>query len=69
MKYTVVLCRDPEEGVYNVTVPALPGCFTWGRTKREAYRMARQAIEGYLESLAKDGERAPIETESRAVKV
>ena len=69
MRYTVVLCFDPAERVYNVSVPALAGCFTWGHTKREAYKMAREAIRGYLQAMAKDGEAAPVESEARAVEV
>ena len=53
--YTVILDRDPEEGGYTVTVPALPGCVTEGDTVEESLAMAREAIAGYLESLAMVG--------------
>lgn len=45
MKFLVVLEPDPEVGGYNVTVPALPGCFTQGDTEEEALANAREAIE------------------------
>ncbi len=48
-RYTVVLTPEPDGSAYNVTVPALPGCFTWGRTVEEALAMAREAIALYLE--------------------
>ncbi len=51
-RYTVILDRDLEEGGYTVTVPALPGCVTEGDTVEESLAMAREAIAGYLESLA-----------------
>lgn len=54
MEYTVIMSYDPDERVYNVSVPALPGCYTWGRTKREAASSAREAIDLYLESLEAD---------------
>ena len=47
-RYTVVLTREPDGSAYNVTVPALPGCFTWGATVEEALTMAREAIALYL---------------------
>ena len=60
--------EDGEEG-YTVTVPALPGCVTWGRTVDEALAMAREAIEGHLLTLAEHGQpipeedvRAPLQT-------
>ena len=58
MKYHIVL-RPEAEGGFAVTVPALPGCVTWGKTVKQARRMAKNAIEGYLESLAKHGEPIP----------
>ena len=53
-EYTV-LFEPAEEGGYVVTCPALPGIITEGDTLEEAREMAREAIEGYLESLEKDG--------------
>lgn len=53
-KYTVILMEesDPEfSGYYNVVVPALLGCFTYGASKDEALENAREAIELYLEDL------------------
>ena len=42
-----------EEGSYNVTVPALDGCFTDGDTEEEAIANAKEAIQCYLEGLEK----------------
>ncbi len=47
--FTVVLTPEPDGSAYNVTVPALPGCFTWGATVEEALAMARDAIAVYFE--------------------
>ena len=55
--YTVMLEaeQDPEfKGCYSVRVPALPGCLTYGVTKAEAMRNAKEAITGYSEMLAKE---------------
>lgn len=64
VKYTVILQAeaDPEfQGYYNVIVPALPGCFTYGATREEALSNAREAIELYLEDLEANGEPVPEE--------
>jgi len=51
--YEVVL--QPEEGGFSVLVPDLPGCHTQGETVKEALAMAKEVIEGYLESLEEEG--------------
>lgn len=67
MEFTIVLTY--EEDVYNVSVPALPGCFTWGKTKRTALKNAKEAIQLYLESLAAAGEPVPVEEGLHRIKV
>lgn len=64
LTYTVHV-EPAEEGGYNVFVPALPGCHTQARTYAEAIGNAREAIQVYLESLAKDGLPIPQEPELR----
>lgn len=48
-RFTIVLTPQPDGSAYNVTVPALPGCVTWGATVEEAIEMAKDAIALYLE--------------------
>jgi antitoxin HicB len=62
-RYTIILDPDEEDGGYTVTVPALPGCVTQGDTLEEAIAMANDAIRGFLEALAKDGQPIPEEHE------
>jgi len=50
-----------KAGGYWAEVPALPGCFTQGETLEEVMRMAKEAIELYLESFSDDDEPMPIE--------
>ncbi|MBI4289531.1 MAG: type II toxin-antitoxin system HicB family antitoxin [Chloroflexi bacterium] len=70
LKYKVILERnEDDEGFYTVTVPALPGCVTQGRTKKEALIRAKEAIEGYLESLQKDGLPVPEDVELAEVSI
>lgn len=60
LNYTVKV-HPAEEGGFWAEVPALPGCFTQGETIEEIAAMAKEAIECYLASLAKDGIRPPLE--------
>jgi predicted RNase H-like HicB family nuclease len=62
LSYRILLRREPEGG-YTVLVPSLPGCITYRRTVEEAIEMAKDAIRGYIESLAEDGEEVPVEDE------
>ncbi len=54
LRYTVIF-EPAEEGGYVARCPALPGLVTEGDTLEEAREMVKDAIRGYLESLAKDG--------------
>ena len=59
-KYTVVM-EEGEDGYVVVHCPALPGCWSQGKTREEAMANVREAIELYLESLEADGEPIPAE--------
>lgn len=59
-RYKILLREEPEGG-YTVTVPILPGCVTYGKTVHEAIRMAKEAIELFIETLADKGEDIPTE--------
>jgi antitoxin HicB len=58
MKYRVNITQD-EDGVFVAEVPALPGCISQGETRAAAVENIREAIAGYLESLAAHGEPVP----------
>ena len=60
LSYRILLRKEPEGG-YTVIVPSLPGCVTYGETVEEAIKMAKEAIELYIESLKKHGEEIPSE--------
>ena len=64
MKYTVIITKD-EDGYYVLNVPALPGCFTHGKTKKEALANIKEAISAYIESLKKHNERIPKDNAKR----
>ncbi len=58
-RFKVVLTWDKEDKVYVATVPAIPGCSTFGDTKEEALVMAEDAIKVTLEGLAATGQPIP----------
>lgn len=62
LNYTVLFQKEPEGG-YTVIVPSLAGCVTYGETLEEAKKMAREAIELYLESLKEHKEDIPSQEE------
>lgn len=62
-QFNAVFHPEPEGG-FTVLVPTLPGCVTYGETLSEAKEMAREAIDGYLESLEDHGDSIPSDNES-----
>lgn len=54
MEFKITLEQD-EDGWYIVTVPALPGCISQGKTEEEAKKNFAEAIELHLSALARDG--------------
>lgn len=62
LNYTVVYQKEPEGG-YTVIVPALAGCITYGKDLETAKKMAKEAIELYLESLREHNEDIPDQKE------
>ncbi len=48
MKIHITIERD-EAGYYVAEVPALPGCLSQGRTRREAIKNIHEAVAGWLE--------------------
>jgi len=51
-----VIYEPLKEGGVNVIFPAIPEICTFGRTLKEAKKMARDALRCYLESALKSGE-------------
>jgi antitoxin HicB len=58
LNYRIRLEKE-EEGGYTVIVPALAGCVTFGETVEQAIDMAKEAIEGYIETLIELGKEVP----------
>jgi predicted RNase H-like HicB family nuclease len=61
MRYTVIIEKGRESG-YVTYCPALKGCVSQGRTKGEALKHIKEAMEVYIEALIEDG--LPVPTEA-----
>ena len=48
MKLHVVIEKD-KSGYFVAEVPALPGCFSQGKTHEEAIANIKEAVEGWFE--------------------
>lgn len=62
LHYNLIFKAEPEGG-FTVIVPSLPGCVTYGKDLKEAQKMAKDAITGYLASLTKHNEQIPSDTD------
>jgi len=60
MKYTVIIEKGKESG-YVAYAPALKGCVSQGKTREEALKNIKEAMEVYVEALLDDG--LPVPTE------
>jgi predicted RNase H-like HicB family nuclease len=50
-----VLIHPGEDGYWVAECPSLPGCVSQGKTREEAIRNVKEAIEGYIVVLREDG--------------
>jgi len=67
--YTALFEKEPgTDDTYNVSIPALPGCLTFGESKKEAEYMIQDALNLYLECLIDDGESIPANIPAKSKK-
>ncbi len=52
-----------------MTVPALPGCFTWGKSVDAALIHAREALAGHVAALVESGQPVPVEGDAGAASI
>ena len=63
--YPAIFEYDYEDNVYNLRIPDLPGCLTYGETIDEAKKMARQALTGGKELLQSNPDTISVKLLSR----
>lgn len=59
MKYVYPVIFEPENGMYNVSFPDLPSCYTCGDDLTDAMFMAEDALGGWLSRAEELGESIP----------
>jgi len=55
-----------EDGIWCGSVPALPGCHTWGESYEQLLEMLQDAVQGWLEVASQETE---IETEKELIEL
>lgn len=66
-KYVFPAIFEPEDGLYNVSFPDLPGSYTCGDDLADAMHMAEDALGGYLSRAEEKGETIPAPSSMDAV--
>jgi len=57
--YLVEIAWSDEDAGFIATVPDLPGCSAWGRTRAEAAREIEDAQAAWIEACEASGEPVP----------
>ena len=58
MKFRIFIEKD-EDDMFVAECPSLPRCISQGKNRKEALKNIKEAIGGYLASLAKHNEPIP----------
>lgn len=54
-----VVLKKEEDGRWSASVPALPGCSSWGYSSQEALDNIKDAAEIYIDDMIAAGETLP----------
>jgi antitoxin HicB len=55
LQYKMIIDYEPDDNVFVVRFPELPGCIAHGETPEEAVKMASKVKDGWLEAALEDG--------------
>jgi predicted RNase H-like HicB family nuclease len=58
LRYVITIERETD-GRYIASVPEVPGCHVYGRTRRQAVGRAHRALQFYVDSLRSQGQKPP----------
>jgi predicted RNase H-like HicB family nuclease len=67
MKYVYPAVFEPEDGLYNVTFPDLPNCYTCGDDLADAMYMAEDALGGWLSRAEENGADIPDASTNKSI--
>ena len=62
-----VALKEEDDGRWSASVPALPGCSSWGYTREEALDNIKDAAEIYIEDMIEAGEDIPAPSDKIVV--
>ena len=54
-----VSLKEEEDGRWSASIPALPGCSSWGYSREEALSNMKDAAEIYIQDMLEAGEELP----------
>ena len=57
--YIGLVHKDPDS-CYGMSFPDAPGCFSAADTPEDIYKMAREALTLWLETMVEDGQSVPV---------
>lgn len=63
LRFSIDVLPEQDGKGYYVVVPALPGCFSQGKTVEQAMKNAKEAIALHVKALKKNGQ--PIPSQDR----
>lgn len=62
-----VTLKEEEDGRWSASIPALPGCSSWGYSKQEALDNIKDAAEIYMEDMRDAGEEIPKSSDIQVI--
>lgn len=66
-KITYLAVFEPSEDGYGVYFPDLPGCASFGKNRKEAHKMAEEALGLHIYGMEQDGDVLPEPSEKPVV--
>lgn len=55
MELPLAIHKD-QDSVYGVSIPDVPGCYSWGDSIDEAIKNAKVAVHGHFEAIIEQGD-------------
>lgn len=68
MRLRIIVEQD-EDKMFVAECPTLPGCISQGKTRTEAIKNIKDAMEGYIKSLEKHKEAVPPSINEEVVEI
>lgn len=67
-RYTVILDREAD-GRLIASVPGIPGCHAYGRTRKDAVHRVKQALQFFIEEMVREGRKPPKQSRPVTVEI